>query len=111
MNNNNHDYNTEDWNDNPTNTENHEHSFKQLFAGAVDWRHYLPSGSFDEYRDSPAHLRAIGERIIDLYRASFEEDHGAWQDETPERRKAQRPIDIADSRLAEVMAFGSEWES
>ena len=96
----NNDFNLQDWNSSPTNTDDHEHSFKVLFEGATDWRAYLPAGSFDEYRDSPAHFQAIGERIVALYRASFEDDHGHWQDETTERRNPQRAIDIKDSVMA-----------
>ena len=83
--------------------DHHQEIWNELFgASQVDWRAYLPHGSFDEHKDSPEHFQDIGLRIVQMYRASFEEDNGYWADETTAPR-AFRACDIKNSLLGRAM--------
>ena len=83
--------------------DHHQEIWDELFgASQVDWRAYLPHGSFDEHKDSPEHFQDIGLRIVQMYRASFEEDNGYWADETT--APVYRACDIKDSLLSKAMS-------
>ena len=95
----NNDYNEQDWNNSPTNTDDHKFSFDLVFNGVVDWRCYLPEGWADEVHDNdPEYLADLGLRLITLYRESFVEDHGQpFENEITHR--PTRAIDIKDSTM------------
>jgi hypothetical protein len=82
--------------------DHHKEIWEELFGSSqVDFRAYFPVGSFDEHRDSPEHLQDLGLRLVELYRSSFLDDNGYWQDETT--APVYRACDIKDSLLSKAM--------
>ena len=82
--------------------DHHKEIWDELFGSSqVDFRAYFPVGSFDEHRDSPEHLQDLGLRLVELYRSSFEDDNGYWQDETT--APVYRACDIKDSLLSKLI--------
>ena len=89
--------------------DHHKEIWNELFGSSqVDFRAYFPVGSFDEHRDSPEHLQDLGLRLVQLYRSSFEDDNGYWQDETT-APCVYRACDIRDSLLSKALGGFSEF--